>query len=87
MEIVQLGLKLNTKLGLDHHHPPTTHQPQQTFLRVLDLVGGRARKNIFWLVPNFFGMKLAARFFGRNDNIFPLPLGSCRQVMIGLCFP
>ena len=22
--IVQLGLKLNTKLGLDHHHPPTT---------------------------------------------------------------
>ena len=24
MEIVQLGLKLNTKLGLDHHHPPTT---------------------------------------------------------------
>ena len=22
--IVQLGIKLNIKLGLDHHHPPTT---------------------------------------------------------------
>ena len=31
----------------------------------------RARKNIFWLVTKIFGMKLAARFFGRNDNIFP----------------
>ena len=41
--VVQLGLKLNTKLGIDHypstHHPPT-HPPQQTFLRVLGLVGG-----------------------------------------------
>ena len=32
--IVQLGLKLNTKLGLNHH------PPQQTFLRGLGLVGG-----------------------------------------------
>ena len=31
--VVQLGLKLNTKLGLDH-------SPQQTFLGVLGFVGG-----------------------------------------------
>ena len=24
--VVQLGLKLNTKLGLDHHHTPPPHQ-------------------------------------------------------------
>ena len=30
MEIVQLGLKLNTKLGLDHH-PPTHHPPTTNF--------------------------------------------------------
>ena len=29
MEIVQLGLKLNTKLGLDHS-PPTHHLPPTT---------------------------------------------------------
>ena len=32
--IVQLGLKLNTKLGLNHHHPPGTFQ------RLLGIVGG-----------------------------------------------
>ena len=28
--VVQLGLKLNTKLGLDHNHPPPTHHPPPT---------------------------------------------------------
>ena len=37
--IVQLGLKLSTKLGLDQP-PPTHHPPQQTVQCVLGLVGG-----------------------------------------------
>ena len=35
--IVQLGLKLNTKLGLNHHHHPP---PPGTFQRLLGIVGG-----------------------------------------------
>ena len=39
--IVQLGLdfKLNTKIGLDTHHPPPTHPPQ-TFRPLPGLLGG-----------------------------------------------
>ena len=36
----------------------------------LNFENGTDRKNIFRLVTKIFGMKLAARFFGRNDNIF-----------------
>ena len=36
LDIVKLGLKLNTKITLNHHHPP----PPQTFLRVLGCIGG-----------------------------------------------
>ena len=36
-DIVQLGLKLNTKLGLNHHHH---HPPPGTFQRLLGIVGG-----------------------------------------------
>ena len=46
----------------DFQHPPGLHVDEAT---------DRGRKNIFWLVTNFFVMKLAVKFFGRNDNIFP----------------
>ena len=52
------------------YQPPAGDWLAWTWAELGNIIVGRVRKNTFLLVPNFFGMELAARFFGQNNNIF-----------------